>query len=170
MVEIVITKLFFFWESEWIQKLILNNLQAHVARNRFTTTIYSVALGFIVFLLVSFKLQIELYESSNYLKHGMVPTLDSWEECDLNPKYIDPVIKKHEQYIESWTYVTLPGHKLKPFGGVRATDPARLRQFDSFLFGVQPGIFNTTTMTYVDIEMQHSGLMIGEQLYTASGS
>ena len=62
-------------------------------RNRFTTTIYSASLGFIIFLLVSLKLQIELYESGNLLKHGMIPAFEDQSNSNvLFPLFFDSVL------------------------------------------------------------------------------
>jgi hypothetical protein len=100
----------------------------------------------------------------------MVPCLEGDHTNEVHPKYIDPVIRKHLDNIESFNYVTKPSHKIKSFGGIRATDPSRMNPQDIFLYGVMPGVFHTTTMNYVEIEHEHSSLAIGEQLYSAAGS
>jgi len=74
------------------------------------------------------------------------------------------------QHIESFSFVTKPSHKIRSFGSLKATDTSRLNQHDIFIYGVQPSVFNTTTMAYVEVNHRHSNLMIGEQLYTAAGS
>lgn len=48
-----------FWEKPSMRAMVLKNLVAHKLRNRLTAIIYSLALGFIIFLIVSLKLQIE---------------------------------------------------------------------------------------------------------------
>ena len=42
-----------------MRKMVFNNLKAHKLRNRLTSTIFSMALGFIIFLLVAYKLQVQ---------------------------------------------------------------------------------------------------------------
>jgi hypothetical protein len=39
--------------------MVLKNLTAHKFRNKLTSIIYSLSIGFIIFLIVSYKLQIE---------------------------------------------------------------------------------------------------------------
>lgn len=39
--------------------MVLKNLTAHRVRNKMTSIIYSIALGFIIFLIVSYNLQIK---------------------------------------------------------------------------------------------------------------
>jgi hypothetical protein len=56
--EIFLTYIFLFWEKKSMRRLLRNNLKAHLMRNRLTSTIISMALGFIIFMMVSFRLQI----------------------------------------------------------------------------------------------------------------
>ena len=57
-IEIIMTHMFLFFEKQSMKMLVLKNLTAHKMRNKLTSIIYSLALGFIIFLLVSYKLQI----------------------------------------------------------------------------------------------------------------
>ena len=56
ILEVILTYLCLFWEKKSMRKLVLNNLMAHKMRNRLTAIIYSLALGFIIFLIVTYKL------------------------------------------------------------------------------------------------------------------
>ena len=58
LLEIGLTYLLFFWEKESMKLMILKYLTAHKLRNRLTSIIYSLALGFIIFLIVSYQLQV----------------------------------------------------------------------------------------------------------------
>ena len=50
--------------------MVLNNLMAHKMRNRLTALIYSLALGFIIFLIVAYKLEIDQFEQNEVKKIG----------------------------------------------------------------------------------------------------
>jgi hypothetical protein len=54
--EMGLTHLLLFFETKSMKKMVLNNLSAHKMRNRLTAITYSLALGFIIFMLVSYKL------------------------------------------------------------------------------------------------------------------
>ncbi len=54
--ELVITYVFLFWEKKSMKLLVLKNLTAHKMRNKMTSIIFSLALGFIIFLIVSYNL------------------------------------------------------------------------------------------------------------------
>lgn len=42
-----------------MRKLVLNNLTAHKMRNKLTAIIYSLSIGFIIFMIVAYKLIID---------------------------------------------------------------------------------------------------------------
>ena len=53
ILEIILMYLLLFWEKSSMRSLISKNLIAHRQRNKLTSTIYSLTLGTIIFLLVS---------------------------------------------------------------------------------------------------------------------
>ena len=57
--EIVLTHTFLVFEKSSMRQMVLKNLTAHRMRNKLTSSIYSIALGFIIFLIVSYNLQIK---------------------------------------------------------------------------------------------------------------
>ena len=57
--EIVLTHIFLFFEQSSMKQMVTKNLTAHRLRNKMTSIIYSIALGFIIFLIVSYNLQIK---------------------------------------------------------------------------------------------------------------
>lgn len=57
--EILFTHIFLFFEKESLKQMVLKNLTAHRDRNKLTSLIYSLALGFIIFLVITYKTQIE---------------------------------------------------------------------------------------------------------------
>lgn len=56
ILEIGLTKIFLCCERASMKQMVLKNLTAHRMRNKMTSIIYSIALGFIIFLLVSYNL------------------------------------------------------------------------------------------------------------------
>lgn len=54
--EIIFTYFFLCFEKKSMKQMVLKNLTAHRMRNKMTSIIYSIALGFIIFLIVSYKL------------------------------------------------------------------------------------------------------------------
>ena len=54
--EILLTHVFLIFEKASMKTMVLKNLTAHRMRNKMTSIIYSIALGFIIFLIVSYNL------------------------------------------------------------------------------------------------------------------
>lgn len=54
--EILLTYVLLFFEKSSMKQMVLKNLTAHKMRNKMTSIIYSIALGFIIFLIVSYNL------------------------------------------------------------------------------------------------------------------
>jgi hypothetical protein len=60
--EIILTHVVLAFERTSMKTMVLKNLTAHKMRNKMTSIIYSIALGFIIFLIVSYNLQIKTTE------------------------------------------------------------------------------------------------------------
>ena len=56
--EIFLTYIFLFWEKSSMRQMIFKNLTAHKLRNKMTSIIFSISIGFVIFLVVIYKLQI----------------------------------------------------------------------------------------------------------------
>ena len=54
--EIILTHIMIVYETRSMKMMVLKNLTAHKLRNRMTSIIYSLALGFIIFLIVCYNL------------------------------------------------------------------------------------------------------------------
>jgi endonuclease III-like uncharacterized protein len=54
------TRLFLFFEHNSVQNMVLKNLAAHRMRNQMTGLIYSLSLGFLLFLSISCRMQISV--------------------------------------------------------------------------------------------------------------
>ncbi len=56
MLEILLTYVVLCFEKKSMKKLVLNNLTAHKMRNKLTAIIYSLSIGFTIFMIVAYKL------------------------------------------------------------------------------------------------------------------
>jgi hypothetical protein len=60
--EIALTYVMLFWENESMRVMIVKNLTAHKLRNKMTSIIFSISLGFTIFLVVVYNLQLKVIE------------------------------------------------------------------------------------------------------------
>ncbi|KAJ4463016.1 putative DUF214 family protein [Paratrimastix pyriformis] len=62
---------FLFWEKRALRDLAVKNLVAHRLRNRKTTLMYAISIGFIIFISVTAKLNIESFKFNTIKQHGV---------------------------------------------------------------------------------------------------
>jgi len=69
-VERVCTWIFLFFEQASIKAMVLKNLAAHRRRNQMTALIYSLSLGFLLFLSISCRMQINVSSMEQLKEHA----------------------------------------------------------------------------------------------------
>jgi len=112
--ERILSRVFLFFEIKSMRVMAVKNLSAHRNRNQMTALIYSLALGFLMFLSISCRMQIEV-NIAEKLK---------WQSTYFNVKTLDTrtfdvfqtekVLKEHADLIEEFSWVTA---KLNEFEG-----------------------------------------------------
>lgn len=112
--EMIINKLvafvFFFWENRALRMLILKNLIAHRIRNRKTTIIYSLTLGFVIFLSVSVNIEVMSFRYDTIQTFGTrlnLVTKSSRQEFN-NPLIMQNIenLLKNDPIVSNYTYWT----------------------------------------------------------------
>ena len=85
--EVIVVYMFCFFKRRGKKKLILKNLDAHRVRNRRTALMYSFSLGFVMFLMSSYNMQMkaDYYEFAD--KRGADMRLGMW----TNSSWIDGI-------------------------------------------------------------------------------
>ena len=82
ILELLIAKIFFFWELRGMRILLGKNLAMHKSRNKLTSIIYALTLGCIIFLLVAAELQVQQNQTLNAVKDADITItstkLDRW--------------------------------------------------------------------------------------------
>lgn len=90
--------------SGGLQLLVQKNLAAHRIRNRRTAVMYSLSLAFVLFILISYDMQIRSSSYSTKQSHGAYLELSS-EDFPINHYYFDDFIAtslKEEIDCHSW--------------------------------------------------------------------
>mmetsp|Transcript_5162 Transcript_5162/g.7941 ORF Transcript_5162/g.7941 Transcript_5162/m.7941 type:complete len:177 (+) Transcript_5162:1910-2440(+) len=104
--EIILTQVLFIWEKKSMRDMITKNLAAHKMRNKMTSIIYSLALGFIIFLIVSYNLQIKTTQLTALQKEGAYLKLNTMTQTLLTPGQFDPVMRANADLVEGFSYIT----------------------------------------------------------------
>ena len=174
VVERFVTQLFFFWTSSSFRTIILKNLVAHKIRNRQTALMYSLSLGFIIFITTSLNQEINNVAYQIQAWRGSLLTV--WNSQGINQQMIEDHVNEHmSDLIESYAWMT---DDLSGFLGrngyrdVTVSHRGKLYEVDARIIGVSPSIFDATLSQFIKTEKvdEESELPLGEQLYTARGS
>lgn len=163
--EIIFVYLFLFWEKNSMRQMIFKNLTAHKMRNKMTSIIFSISIGFIIFLVVMYKLQITSQQLIKLRNSGAYFRVENRGAFALNPETFDPIIERNIKNIESFAYCTTPLHEDATYG-VKETigsDKARVNDEDLYVEGASPSIFDSLVPDFIDINFRtNSALSLGE--------
>lgn len=148
------------------------NFIAHRGRNQKTTLLYSIALGFIVFISVSYTLQLNTFlyrirqENGCYLK---VYSNDVFKRDDIYA--LESVALKNPDIIEKFGWVA---HHITKVNGMHEATISNIGRYksdkDIRVKGVSPNLFETTLNEFLIIDEIDSDQTVSESLYTIQGS
>ena len=171
ILEKLCTTVFLFWENPAIQALVTKNLVAHRKRNRKTTLMYAISLAFIIFVSVSFDLQVETYRYQSLRSYGTEVIVQSRRGGIplATAIELEKVAIAHP-LVKTFTWVT---HQAADTG--ITTDIATIGRFKSgtvSIYGVSPNFYEVTDAKFMIPRTvdSTSGLSLSEQMYTIRGS
>lgn len=154
-----------------------------------TALIYSLALGFLIFLSIASRMQISVSSNEQLMNKGAYFQVEVDQRKRLPVEAVESLIRDNLHIIKSHSWVTAP---LDNFEGstIMSTSIDNLvsfRKFPQSVYAIQPNYFETAEdyfMLDFGSEFDHdanflgpylghpmgTGLDFGEQLYTARGS
>lgn len=91
-IEVLLTYVFLILEEDSMRQMVLKNLTAHKMRNKMTSIIYSIALGFIIFLIVSYNLQIKSTQLQELQRQGSYFQMQSNDQSAITTELFDPLL------------------------------------------------------------------------------
>ena len=172
--ERIMVYLFLFLERKSMRQMIFKNLTAHKMRNKMTAIIFSLAIGFIIFLVVMYRLQMKSVELMKLQKAGAYFRMyDSKRGLHSFPLLMDTVLERHRENITAFGYVTSPFVDDGGYGVSEAKghDAAKSAEMDLQIAAVTPSVFDALIPDFVDLNFKtDSALSLGEQLYSKRGS
>lgn len=118
-----------------------------------TSIIYSLSLGFILFLIVCYNIEIE---SILYLQQSSMGSSLQYSVATagmLKPSTLEPVLKEYESFIVGFSFASF---EMKSANLINATkcsysDKARLNEEELSVYGVTPSVFDATYSEYLEI-------------------
>lgn len=188
-IERVLSKVFLCFETRSMRLMAVKNLSAHRNRNQMTALIYSLALGFLMFLSITCRLQIQVDSVEKLKTQASYFNVRTLEKKTFDIAATEKVLRDHSDLIDEFSWVTA---KMNEFDGATISQtyfsdmgdyPAQTIE----LQGLQPNYFLTAVEGYTAEHYSHldtnkgwlynwlghpegSALDLGEQLYTPRAS
>ena len=99
-VNLVVLKIVLFWESQSTRLLVMKNLIAHKDRNKITSLMFSLTLGFIIFLSIVCRIPFSK-DLAEFQKESGIRSINI-EKLNLPIAEIEELMKKYEYAFEAW--------------------------------------------------------------------
>ena len=149
----IFTHIFLFWSNKITKILILKNLTSHRLRNRCTTLMYSISVGFFIMITVGLNIELSSMKLSTLLDKGAYILISSAGNSFIEPSKINPsmMLMKNLNLIEDYSFYSpslaysCSGAKNKIFNFGKSMD------FSVDVFAIPPNFFNVAIMEFLKI-------------------
>jgi ABC-type antimicrobial peptide transport system permease subunit len=172
VVETAMCWLFLFWEQSSVFHLISKNLVAHRPRNRKTTLMYALSLGFILFITVAFNIQLKSIEYTSLMTLGGDARYKGslqWEEFLV----FDELLHRGRiaPRVSSVTYVSDSIVDILSITNISISSIGRYRTNTASMIAIPPNFYDIVDNSYLIIgSAAPSPYSLSESLYTIKGS
>ncbi len=171
-VERMVVAVFFWWDSAAVYAIVRKNLVAHKLRNRKSTIMYALSLGFIIFTIVSFKLQTDSLLALAERGRGATFKVDAGWNTQHGIEHLRPSIERWvatERDVVGMAYISSALNVLMG-SSTDLHSLGKLYTAEHIVYAVSPNFFEVSLAQYLSVFDAYAGLRIGEQLYSARGS
>eukprot|EP00005_Dracoamoeba_jomungandri_P012127 CAMPEP_0174265284 /NCGR_PEP_ID=MMETSP0439-20130205/25948_1 /TAXON_ID=0 /ORGANISM="Stereomyxa ramosa, Strain Chinc5" /LENGTH=1033 /DNA_ID=CAMNT_0015351673 /DNA_START=86 /DNA_END=3184 /DNA_ORIENTATION=+ len=184
LLEKIIVGTLLVWEKVAVTTIVLKNLIAHRRRNRKTSVMYAMSVGFIIFLMISYSSIMNAIIYARQVDMGNILYVQGdYRHQGISKGFPPQIIQKLENYtvysdhISDFAYSTSAIQSTYEHSGWSPShtfsDLAGLKTVNADLRGVTPNFLNTVHSEYNSISegsQLKDGMLLDEQLYTPQGS
>jgi ABC-type antimicrobial peptide transport system permease subunit len=176
--ELAVVHSFFFWDSAAIRNLVLKNLVAHRLRNRKTTMMYALSLGFIIFVNVAYNIEIATFKYQQQQSHGSLLLVEGGPSDSILKKiysikqskpYLEGLKEQWgPEYIEDFAWVTYDIRDcLFDAKGLEISNVGQLYQYRTYLYGISSNFFRASLNQFLAVESSNEKIYAGADDYIA---
>eukprot|EP01119_Soliformovum_irregulare_P020807 TRINITY_DN6797_c0_g1_i1.p1 TRINITY_DN6797_c0_g1~~TRINITY_DN6797_c0_g1_i1.p1 ORF type:complete len:1024 (+),score=319.29 TRINITY_DN6797_c0_g1_i1:58-3129(+) len=168
-----------WWERAAIRDLVGKNMIAHRMRNRKTTMLYAVSLAFIVFVQVSYSLQMESFLYQLQQRNGayLKVTGNGWDPISQDAAPIPrDIVTRLENFaatspmIKNSAWISRDLLEISDnFTSLSISNVGRMTSYSCHVYAVSPQLFSAT-IGFLDVEEFSGNFSLLESLYTSQGS
>jgi ABC-type lipoprotein release transport system permease subunit len=184
LLERLLVQVLFWWEKAAIRSIVVKNLIAHRKRNRKTTIMYALSLGFIIFVMVSYSSILDGFAYQREQKAGVILKVIAQGTDDFdtqeyrhsihNIEGLEKVIEDNPHWIKRHAWLTHGyDYVFKTHSGPELNNLGRTFSDNQRMFGISPSLLQVVFPGFLKISQGSEsirGMDLAEQLYTVDGS
>ncbi len=165
-----------FYESAAMKILVLKNMIAHKFRNRRTGIIYSLSLGFLLFAVVAYTMELKNTQLTMLAKHGSYLDIQwKWDNIYYRDAIsLEETLFSFHNEVEDFTWASesITSQPRLKIRDTWASDFGRQTTYVLRLQSVSPNYFEVANDYFLSVfaSNETTGLPLGEELYTPRGS
>ena len=170
----LLLRLFFFWEKPQIPLLVSKNLIAHRMRNRKTSIMFALSLGFIIFITVAYAMEIASAKFRELQQNGQSVAVTSrngyW---DYGAVTAWETFLQQSPLVDDWAWVTnRMGAQGGEYDSTYMTNLGHAFSAVVQIYGVSANFYECTLPDFLIPSQQDesTSLSLSEQLYTVRGA
>lgn len=173
-VERLVVAVFLFWERRPVRAIVLKNLVAHRVRNRKTTMMFALALGFVIFITVAYRLELKTAEHRILKSQGARLRVTGDDPIPpASAQRMDALVRDHPAaHSHAWISQRLGEALADDISGQHVTNLGHIAEAQAHFWGVSPNFYDVALGDFLisSDEDTSTGLSFSEQLCTARGS
>lgn len=185
VIERIVVWGFFFWEKSAVPQVVLKNLVAHRIRNRKTSIMYALSLGFIIFINVAYEMQTETLTYQAQQRNGAFLRVVTSGTNEYGYPYGISIISQLENLADTnptlsgYAWISAPLSSLNPNITLQeVSNIGHLFRDNTQVYAVSPNLFDITIPGFLtvkeiaedpDISLPNANAVL-QQLYTEEGS
>ena len=163
------TYLFFFWTKSYIKDIIFKNLSAHKIRNRKTSLMYCLSVGFFIMITVGYNAQVDSQKYQKLSSYGAYISVKS-------PSFMTPMLVNdsltqliQNNLIKDYSYITPSLDSFnKNISSISISNEGKSISAGVQLNGVTFNLYNTTVNDFLNVENKlrdYKNTILSENLY-----
>jgi ABC-type antimicrobial peptide transport system permease subunit len=173
LLESALVGLLLWWERRPIRTMVGKNLSAHRIRNRKTTMMFALALGFIIFITVSFQTELITAKFRILQSKGSYMKVESDDELEYSHARQMEQILLSDPAIRSFSWVSQQLDEAGDRDASWLTNLGHVQEASTNVWAVSPNFYDVTLsddFLKPRVRDTSTGLLLSEQLYTPRGS
>jgi ABC-type antimicrobial peptide transport system permease subunit len=168
-----ITYTLFLWTKSHIKIIILKNLSAHRIRNRLTSIMYSLSIGFFIMILVGADIILKSLELETLSRKGSYVHLQNVNRFYIDPEDIYSSLQKMKEknLIDTFSFVGANLRDACKQSHFVIMNYGKSMDIDIDVFSVSPNYIESSVQDFLMIGEETSiDMTLGERLYLAENS